>query len=269
MRLLTLFAALSLTACSVPAVEPDGPIENELFPHEDGFGEAGQHGQLYLGDDAEVCVACHDPSSTSESGAAGCQACHTDYPHATDFLDGHGPLWHDLEVRSTCASCHGDDLAGGDSGVACDSCHASWPHPAGWRVGVTHAAFLADRDTLDACLGCHLTEPQGEDATTPGCGDCHADYPHADGWSAGDVHGEAYADAGCGTCHGDGSGGGAWAPSCGSCHPAYPHAADWRVEHPVAVDPTGEAPCLLCHEAGDGAGDVPVTCGATCHASAP
>ncbi len=268
MRLLLALVAL-LCGCSVPAVTPDGANEDALFPHAEGFGDAGQHGQEYLGEHAGSCVRCHDLSAGAQPGGAdGCHTCHADFPHGEQWLQAHGGSWLDLDRRSTCASCHGEDLAGGAADVACDSCHAAWPHPVGWRFGDVHAAFLAARGTVDSCLGCHAAESVGT-SDVPGCGDCHGLYPHTQGWSQGDVHGAAWVDGACGTCHGEIGGGGTWAPSCSTCHPAYPHGAAWRLEHPASVWPAGEAACLLCHEPGDGSDVLPVSCASACHGSAP
>ncbi len=270
MRLLLaslLLASLLLCACSVPAVSPDGAKEAAIFPHPEGFAEAGQHGQSSLGEDALACPLCHEPEGSEAPGATGCRSCHAQYPHGIDWLDLHGAAWQDLDTRSTCAPCHGEQLAGGASDVACDSCHAAWPHPVGWRVGAAHAAFLAERGTLDACLACHeVTPAEGE---LPGCGDCHIDYPHAEGWVSGAEHGAAWLDESCGTCHGDANQGGVLAPACANCHAAYPHGSDWLADHPAAVSPVGAEACMACHEPGDGADDLPISCAATCHGVAP
>lgn len=269
-RLTPLLAvAALLCACSVPAVAPEGPTEGALFPHAEGFGEGGQHGQLYLGEDAEVCGDCHDLAGEAQAfGADGCRTCHAEYPHVAGWTEEHGASWFDLDRRSNCASCHGEDLTGGTAAVACDSCHAAWPHPVGWQYGDVHAAFLASRGTVDSCLGCHQTDGTTPDPNVPACGECHTSYPHAEDWSEGAVHGPVWTDGACGTCHGDTGGGGAWAPSCSTCHPAYPHGAGWRLEHPASVAPTGEAACLLCHAPGDGSDGLSVSCASTCHGPA-
>jgi hypothetical protein len=269
MRHAALLALLLLGACSVPRTVPDGANEGAIFPHPEGFDGSGEHGQRFLGEDAARCVLCHDPDGGDVSGAPGCRTCHASFPHGADWLGEHGPAWQDLDTRSDCAPCHGEQLDGGNAGVACDSCHAAWPHPAGWRGGSTHAAFVGERGTVDACLGCHEAEALGADAEPPGCGDCHALYPHPEGWSAGAEHGATWIDGDCGTCHGREQQGGALAPACASCHPAYPHPEGWRAEHPAHVAPAGAGPCLLCHDPGDGPDDLPVSCAATCHGVAP
>lgn len=267
-------ALAALCACSIPAVTPEGPTEDALFPHVEGFGEGGQHGQEYLGERADSCVRCHDLDAGPEedgveSGADGCRSCHTDYPHAPEWLVGHGVSWFDLDRQATCGPCHGEDLAGGASAVACDSCHAAWPHAQGWEDSSEHGGFLASRGTLDSCLGCHPSEPADDGADMPGCGDCHAGYPHGEDWSSGELHGAGWLEGDCGTCHGVVGEGGAWAPTCATCHSAYPHGADWLPSHPASVPPTGEETCLICHDAGDGPQEPPTSCAATCHGVAP
>lgn len=273
MRHLGILTLAFLFGCSVPAVAPEEGIDSRIFPHPADFGEAGQHGQAYVGEYATTCAACHDPRGVDDlefpAGAPGCNSCHSGYPHPWDWLGGHGASWLDEEAQPTCAPCHGEDLSGGTSEVACDSCHASWPHPTDWDAPSGHGVWVGSRGTVDACVSCHATEAQEEDATVPGCGDCHVGYPHGEDWATADGHGAAWqGDDDCGTCHGPANGGGIWAPACATCHATYPHAEGWLSEHPASVTPAGEAQCSLCHEAGLPPPDLPVSCAATCHGAA-
>lgn len=257
-----------LAGCSTPAEPLSAVEEGAVFPHGDGYAEAGTHGLDFLAD-ASTCARCHATVSAEEGIIPGCRSCHALFPHEVALRSGavHGPLWLDSEDGVACTVCHGDDLSGGATGVSCSDCHAAWPHPEAWEEGREHGAWIASRGTVDGCLSCHRTEVQGAEAAVPGCRDCHDLYPHASDWGAGAQHGAAWLDEDteCGTCHGENADGGVIASSCRSCHGEYPHEAEWAVDHLASVATYGPARCFWCHRAGDGPTLLGLSCADGCH----
>lgn len=203
------------------------------------------------------CLECHDPGREVTLHEGGVQIDHTEHAEANESCischryTAHPTLGSDPELlfMSQCFQCHGlteDAEAPGD----CLTCH-----PDDYELlPETHAASewqnehgeLAIEDR-DLCLMCHLESV---------CTDCHGlDMPHPDGWEDGaEAHGEVVRDdrATCDQCHAD------TAEFCTTCHhESYAESkGTWVEQHPEAVEDTGAAECMRCHE--------PTFC-VTCH----
>ena len=163
----------SCSLCHDPAQPDDPPGYVCLDCHfsEDGsqrvptgssytHGETTQDHKVFSGDEAQVCMNCHD-TNIQYGNQDTCHNCHAvEAPHEIEYLDHDSAVPSSGAFTTQCSSCHSISTPPATSAPVCTSCH---------KIGSPY--------TWTNCTSCHGQPPgTGKHSRHTGeatCGDCH------------------------------------------------------------------------------------------------
>lgn len=259
------------------------------YPHPADWLLAGKnefHGNVALEKSNNDCQKCHgsDYRGVIKTGVVGCDKCHTEYPHTTDFKNQHHENNYELtenKISKKCQMCHlTRQLTENDQkplyeNKTCHNCH-TYPHDSKWKDKLSnqfHGKFITNGNTTE-CQGCHGANLQGNGQQNKSCFNCHENYPHTSEWKTTSLHGRHYTSdlqldkKNCHSCHGDKLTGSKTAPNCKNCHEYFPHSWASEREHGEVYIKNLESSftfnCQICHGDDLLGGKSKVSCN-SCH----
>ncbi len=177
-----------------------------MVPGWDDTLSADFHGAYLksVGFNAKTCQECHAQNYQGGTSGVSCFKCHTQYPHATSWVDTTSANFHGLALKAAnfnlqlCQPCHAQNFQGGASGVSCYTCHSLYPHLSGWSQSTSSAfhgvEIMTNQWNMNGCKTCHGANYSG--IATGSNVSCMSSGCHVD------ALGNQKSPEACNTCHG-------------------------------------------------------------------